>query len=202
MHEELWLQLGGLDRQKTEKRAKCHYLYEGDCFTITLLSREYVVDLNEKQICSVSPVSVSESAGFLEQLCILVYLINSKELPLANRLVKAESLPGGEFFFRGPHTLPIKNISEAFGSNPSLLYEAGMLYGAKKCDFGNASVEIPVLPRVPVTFVIWSSDNEFDARASILFDQTVIEQLPLDALLAVVNLTADAIISSVGGSIK
>ena len=202
MHKELWGQLIKLDGQETSQRAKCQYLQNPERYVITMLNTEYAVNLTEKEIFPVKSNSEQSPAGFIEQLCLLSYLINAKELPLANKLVKAESLPGGEFFFRGPHTLPIKNISEAFGSNPSLLYEAGMLYGAKKCDFGNASVEIPVLPRVPVTFVIWSSDNEFDARASILFDQTVIEQLPLDALLAVVNLTADAIISSVGGSIK
>jgi hypothetical protein len=51
---------------------------------------------------------------------------------------------------------------------------------------------------LPITFVIWGSDEEFDARASILFDKTAPSQLPLDALLAAVNLTAKALISAIG----
>ena len=197
MHEELWSQLGGLDRQKTAQRAKCKYLYNRDCFTITLLSHQYVVDSAKRQIYSAPSQSVSAEASFLEQLCILAYLINSKELPLANKLVKAESLPRAEFFFRGAHALPTGKLAEVFGANPSLLCQASMQFGAKKCNFGDASVEIPVLSRVPLTFVVWGSDNEFDARASILFDRTVFDQLPLDALLAVVDLTVDAVITSV-----
>ena len=198
MHEELWQQLGGLDGPKTAQRAGCQYLCDCDRFTITLLNRQYAVDLTERQICSVSSDSVSVAAGFIEQLCILAYLINSKELPLANKLVKAESLPGGEFFFRGPHVLPIKKLAEVFGANPGLLCQRGVQFGAKKCDFGDASVELPVLPRIPLTFVVWGGDNEFAARGSILFDQTASDQLPLDALLAAVNLAVDAVINSVG----
>ena len=196
MHEDLWLQLVGLDRQKTAQRAKCQYQCNRDCFTITLLNRQYVVDLSERQICSVLSRSVLTPAGFLDQLCILAYLINSKALPLANRLVKAESLPGGEFFFRGPHALPIKKLAEVFGVNPSLLYQAGMQFGAKKCNFGDASIEFYVLPRIPLTIVIWRTDDEFPARASILFDQTAAAQLPLDALGAAVNLAVDALVKA------
>ncbi len=196
LHEELWMQLEKFDRQKTANRAKCQYLCNRDCFTIALLSCQHVVDLPERQICSVPSRSVSTPAGFLDQLCILAYLINSKELPLAGRLVKAEYLPGGEFFFRGPHVLPIKKLAVGFGANPSLLYQAGMQFGAKKCNFGDAAIELPALPRIPLTFVVWGSDNEFDARASILFDRTASDQLPLDALLAVVNITVNALTNS------
>lgn len=193
MHKELWLQVEQLDRQKAAQRAKCQYQCNPERFSIELLSCQYVIDLAERQICSVAADSVLTPAGFIEQLCILAYLISSRELPLAKKLVKAESLPGGEFFFRGPHGLPTEKLAEVFGTNPSLLYEAGLQFGAKKCDFGDASVELLVLPRIPLTIVIWAADNEFDARASILFDQAVSDQLPLDALLAVVNIAIDAL---------
>lgn len=196
MHEELWQQLAVLDRQKTSQRAKCQYLRNRDCCDITLLNRQYVVDFPKRQIFSVQSCSMQAPAEFLEQLCLLAYLINSKELPLANRLLKAESLPGGAFFFRGPHILPTQKLQEVFGTKPNLLYEAGIPFAAEKCDFGDASIELLVLPRLPLTFIIWAGDDEFDARASILFDQTASEQLPLDALLTAVNLAVNAVISA------
>lgn len=193
MHEELWTQLESLDRQKTAQRAKCRYEPGSDSYVISLLNSKYIVNSSERQICSACPNSVPEEVGFLEQLCILAYLINSKQLPLANRLVKAESLPGGEFFFRGPHVLPVKKLAEVFGADPGLLYRAGTQFGAKKQRFGDAAIELSVLPRLTLTFVVWGSDDEFDARGSILFDQTASEQLPLDALLAAVNIAVDAL---------
>ena len=66
--------------------------------------------------------------------------------------------------------------------------------GDEPCEFGDASVLVRVLPRVPVTMVVWGRDEEFEARASILFDGTAADQLPLDALLAAVNLAAQALL--------
>jgi len=197
LHEELWQQLEAFDGQKTSKRAMCKYLLDPERYIVTLLNTEYQVNLADRQIFSVQSSSVTVPAEFLEQLCLLAYLINSKELPLANRLVRADSLPGGEFFFRGQHMLPTPKLVEAFGAKSDLLYRAGEYLGAKKCNFADASIELFVLPRLVLTFGIWAVDDEFDARASILFDQTASEQLPLDALLAAVNLAVNAVINSV-----
>ena len=200
MHEELWQQLIVLDGHKTSQRAKCQYLLNPERYVLTLLNTEYVVNLSDRHIFAVRDCSELKSAEFLEQLCLLAYLINAMDLPLANKLVKAESLPGGEFFFRGPHLLPTQKLEQVFGTEFSLLYEAGMQLGAKRCNFGDASIELFVLGRIPLTFVIWAADSEFGARASILFDQTASEQLPLDALLAAVSLTVDTIICFVANS--
>jgi hypothetical protein len=198
LHEELWQQLASLDRQKTSQRAKCQYLADPERYVITLLNTEYVVNLTAQQIFSAQPGS--EPAEFLEQLCLLAYLINAKDLPLADKLVSAESLPGGAFFFRGPHALPTRKLEETFGDKPDLLYEAGARLNAKQRDFGDASVQFLVLPRIPLVFVIWAGDEEFPARASILFDETAGSHLLLDALLAVVNLAVNALVKAAGQS--
>jgi len=197
-HKELWLQLAGLDRRQTAQRAKCRYLRDPERYVITLLNTEYVVNLSNKQIFSSSPGS--KPAGFLEQLCLLAYLINAKDLPLADKLVTAESLPGGAFFFRGPHTLPTQKLQEAFGDKPDLLYKAGARLNAERCEFGDASVQFLVLPRIPLTFVIWAGDEEFSARASILFDETAGSHLLLDALLTAVTLAVDAMVTAAAES--
>jgi len=74
------------------------------------------------------------------------------------------------------------------------LLEASEQFNAQKCEFGDESILLYILPRLPLTIVIWRGCEEFEARASILFDQTAASQMPLDALLASVNLTVDALI--------
>jgi hypothetical protein len=150
-----------------------------------------VVNLADREIFPAEPGS--PPARFIQQLCILAYLINAKDLPAADKLVTAESLPGGQFFFRGPHSLPTDKLERTFGSQPERLYEAAKQFDAKRCEFGDASVQLYVLPRIPITAVIWRADEEFPARASILFDQTAAAQLPLDALQAAVNLAVEAL---------
>ncbi|MHC4525545.1 MAG: DUF3786 domain-containing protein [Planctomycetota bacterium] len=193
MHEGLWQKFESLDQMKALQRAKCFRLNNTtECCVITLLNKPYTIDLKKRDIFLIHTDSQQVKAGFLEQLCILAYLIHSKDLLPTNRLLKAQSLPGGEFFFRGHHSLPTDKLEDVFGKNPENLYPASMPLGAKKCDFGDASVELLVLPRVPLTFVIWAGDDEFDARASILFDSTASEQIPLDALHAAVHLAVNA----------
>jgi hypothetical protein len=192
-HELLWQQVLEQDRSETVQRAGCSYAPETDSYAITMIKSEYLVDLKERDIFQLQSGDERVQAGFIEQLCILSYLINASQLAASNKLVKAEALPGGEFFFRGPHVLPTAKMEDVFGANPELLYSAIEGLGAKKCDFGDASVELQVFERVKFTFIVWIGDDEFPARASILFDETVSEQLPLDALQATVNLALNAI---------
>lgn len=190
-NEGLWQQLVKLKGEKTAQRARCQYRDDPASYVITLIDREYIVNLPDKTVFSAKD---SSRAGFVEELCILAYLINSVDLPVANKPTTAEALPGGQFFFRGLHSLDTGKLEDAFGQHPERLYEIMDKFGAKRCEFGDASIELYVLPRIPITVVIWQSDEEFAARASILFDETAAEQLPLDALWAAANLTIKALI--------
>ncbi len=199
-HEGLWEQLDKLDGTKTAQRAKCQYLRNPERYIITLLNTEYEVNLSDRSIFSAqsgSPQSPGhltvEPAEFLEQLCILAYLINAQDLPLADKLVGPETLQSGQFFFRGLHRLPTKKLEQTFGNRPEFLHDISAQFDAERCEFGDASIRLYILPRVPLTIVIWRRCEEFDARASILFDQTATSQLPLDALLAAANLTIEAL---------
>ena len=204
------------ERRETARRAKCQYLSNPERYVVSLLNTEYIVNLSDREIYSIQPLDTSAtlSAGpawdrqgtspiaaeFLQQLCILAYLVNAQDLPLADKLVKAEVLPGGQFFFRGPHSLPTAKLEKAFGDCPDVLHKRAGRFGAKRCEFGDASIQLYVLPRVPLTIVIWAKDEQFQARASILFDQTAASHLPLDALGAAVNLAVDALVKATGGS--
>ena len=197
-NEGLWRQLLELDGQKTAQRAKCRYLPSPERYLITLLNSEYIVNLPEKKVLLAE--RSSEEAGFTEELCILTYLINSQDLPIANKLRTAQGLPGGQFFFRGPHKLAAEKLEEVFGQCPERLCEVMDEFGAKRCEFGDVSIELCVLPRIPLTIVIWQGDEEFGARASILFDETAAAQLPLDALWAAVNLAIKALVKAAARS--
>jgi len=195
-HEGLWQQLDMLEHNTTAQRAKCEYLPDPPRYVITLLNTGYTVNISDRQIFSNQTCSEPKDAEFLEQLCILAYLINAQDSPPANKYVKAENLPSGQFFFRGLHSLPTEKLEEAFGKSPELLYEASERFDAKRYEFGDASIELYGLPRIPLQIVIWGSDEEFGARASILFDQTAGTHMPLDALGVLANLAVKALVNA------
>jgi len=209
-HEGLWQQVEKLDGQQTAKRAKCQYLTDPERYVVTLLKTDHEVNLSDRTIFGVQPGSAGRRppqgvsmtveepvpAEFLEQLCILAYLINAKDVPLAGKLVRPQALPAGQFFFRGLHSLPTEKLQKTFGHRPELLHAAAEQFDGRRCDFGDASIQLYVLPRVPLTIVIWRGDEQFAARASILFDETASEQLALDALLVAVELAVKALIKA------
>lgn len=196
MHEQHWEKLTKEDPNQTARRAKCKYLPDRGAFSILLLSSEYCVDLAARTIWSTGKETDRRPAGFMEQLCILTYLCNARDEPLAQKLVKVENLDPGGFFFRGSHQLPIKDLENTFGGNPDRLHDIGRLFSAKPCAFGDASIEVLVLPRMPITFIIWRADEEFPARASILSDQSASDQMPLDGVYAVTSFAAKRILNA------
>ncbi|MHC4363528.1 MAG: DUF3786 domain-containing protein [Planctomycetota bacterium] len=151
-NEGLWQQLVKQDGEQTARRAKCRCVDESKRCILVLLNNEYVVDLSNRQVLSAAD---GAPAGFSEELCILAYLINSKDLSVSARLTPPERLPGGQFFFRGPHELPTNKLTQVFGESPERLYEVAAEFGAERREFGDASIEFYVLPRVPMTVVIW-----------------------------------------------
>ena len=193
-NEGLWEQLEKLDCQQTARRANCKYLRELNQYNLKMLNSDYTIDISYRNVYLNDSGSSFIKAKYLEELCILSYLINAKELPLSNKLINAEALPGGQFFFRGHHKLPIEKLEIEFGDHPEKLYKVAEQFDAKKIDYGDASISLFVLPRIPLTIIIWGKCTEFEARASILFDQTVSHHLPLDALLVAVNLAVESLI--------
>ena len=193
-HEGLWKQLDKLDPAATAERADCRCIKERGQYTLTFLNKQYIIDAAKREIFSAE--SKQEPAGFLEQLCLLAYLINAQDLPVSGKLVSPQALPSGQFFFRGLHEPPTEKLKVAFGRCPEHLYRAAERFNAEQREFGDASIELSILPRIPVTIVVWRQCDEFDARASILFDETAAAHLPLDALLAAANLTTDAVIET------
>ena len=196
MHEGLWQQLVGLDPQTTAARAKCEFLSDPDRYVLGLLSDKYEVRLADRSIVALESTGRLASRVYLTQLCLLAYLINAQDLPLANKLVRPEMLPTGQFFFRGLHRPPTETLEEAFGQCPDRLLEAVGRLGATQREYGDVSIELLVLPRVPITFAVWRADDEFPARASVLVDQTVAAHLPLDALHVAMDLAVDAVVEA------
>lgn len=198
MHEILWQKLVTLDPQNTAQRAKCQFISDPNRYLLTFLNNQYSINIEHKLIVSLNPVAASGCPGYLEQLCLLTYLIHAKDMAPSGRLVRPQALPGGEFFFRGSHALPTTKLQEVCGAEPALLTRAAGKLAAVKSNYGDASITLQALPQVPLTFIVWAGDDEFPVRASVLFDETAAEQLPLDALLTTVKLAANLILDTIG----
>jgi len=193
MHEKLYKQLIKADPQRIAQNAQCQFDAGGSRYKLKFLNTDYIIDAGMQTIIPAEEGTQGGNTGFLHQLCILAYLIKAGDIPLSGKLVTADKLDGGQFFFRPPHELPKKQLEDAFGTCPDMLYTAARPLNPQKCEFGDASIRFLAFPNVPVHFIVWAADDQFPARASILYDRTADRQLPLDAIWAATNIAAKSI---------
>jgi len=103
--------------------------------------------------------------------------------------VKPANIQGGDLFFRGSHTLPLENLAKIYGEDTSSFFQKGRELCAKAEPYGDASIRLFPLPKIPVTLILWLGDDEFPARTDLLFDSTADIHLPLDMLWSLAMLS-------------
>jgi len=156
-------------------------------YRVRSFGRNFTVNPAGKLILSREP----EGAVFLKRyayffrLSVLWYLVKAAPVCPSGNLVKPSGLTGGEIFFKGSHVLPLAALAAKYATRPETFLVAGAALGGTPAAYGDAAVVLSPLPKVPVTVILWTEDDEFPARADLLFDATCSAHLPLDILWSV-----------------
>jgi len=131
----------------------------------------------------------------LLELVMQVYLLNVTETPLTGERVSVHDLKDAHFF-QGPHTLKTAPLLEIFGRNlPGFIAAARQLGGAK-LDLADAAFMLLPLPKIPVYYLLWEGDEEFEANMTVLFDRSIERHLTADAIWGIVQLVSDMLVMS------
>jgi len=96
-------------------------------------------------------------------------------------LVKYKDIPGGYAYEEAFTKRAIEPIAEIFGEKPKKLVEAANLLGGTELVLGDASIEIPALKGIPLTYILWGKED-FPASANILYDASASNYLPTEDL--------------------
>lgn len=186
---ELWVELGKAKPEEICHRALASYNSQKG-FLLNVLNQVFQILPQSRSIVSLYS-NVTYIKSFELDLVILTYLLRAQAVELRGDMVSEKQLPGGETFFRGPHKLNTLPMERKFGENREAFLAAGKrLNGTVRGDVGHAATRLPVLPRVPVTLILWEKDDEFPAYITVTFDSTVSLHLPLDIIWAAVDVTS------------
>jgi hypothetical protein len=129
----------------------------------------------------------------LLMLAAVVYLRNINAVyPLGNDMVGVKDLKEGHFF-AGPHELRTASLVERFGSDPQAFRKAGAALDGQPLDMADVAVRLLPFPRVPLYFLLWLGDQEFQPGVQVLLDRSIEACLPADAIWALVNRVARAL---------
>jgi hypothetical protein len=192
--EKAWEDLNNLNPSDVCRKAGV--TYDNDSYILRSLGMDFSVHHGKREIKNIQPEGeiILKKYGYFFNLSALCYLISSIDIPLSGKLVKPAGLKGGEIFFRGSHVLPLEKIAEKYGNDKAGFIEKGKNLNGILMNYGDASVELLPLPRIPVTLILWLSDDEFPSRADLLLDSTCEQHLPLDIIWSIAMMSVLAVL--------
>jgi hypothetical protein len=129
----------------------------------------------------------------LVELLCLVYLLNVGPEPLNQEMVGVQELKSAHFF-QGPHELKVRPLLERYGNDLDGFKKAAERLGSEVLYLADAAYKVSAFPKVPIYYLFWKGDQEFESRLSILFDRSIEHHLAADAIWGLVNLVSDALL--------
>ena len=151
-----------LENLSPEKVCKlCGVNFDGEKYIINWLAKEYELSL----------ISSPDYSQTLE-IIFLHYLTSEGTKQPEGILISYREVPTALFYEPKFIQRAVNPIVKCFGKNPEKLIEIGGFFGGVESNEGDASVKINLLPYLPVTYILWADDGEFEPSGNILFDRT------------------------------
>jgi len=200
--ERFWRELQGADPERVCPAAGV--AFENGQYEVPFLGSTYSVQAANRRILGPPGDSLAQDPEF--GLMILGYLTRTRQhegevgprrqgtdgtpapsTRTASQWVSERQLPGGDLFFQGPHALPLSPIVRRFGQDAEGFRRTCSALGGTPLPYGDAAFALQAMPRVPLALILWLADDEFPARAGVLFDPSAAVHLPLDLILGLVR---------------
>ncbi len=127
--------------------------------------------------------TTGEALSTFDQAMLMYYLETADGAPMADRWIGFRELPDGAFYNQAFETYSGRPIAERFGEQPDLLATAAeQLDGTRLPSIAPQSHSFLPLPRVCLAVALWPGDEDFPARASVLFDAAASHYMTTDGL--------------------
>ncbi len=93
-----------------------------------------------------------------EQIVLLHYLAKASGVPHSGRLVGFDQLAGGRFYGSNFNKRLEQPLTRYFAGAPDRLRAVAKELGGRDASYGDVSVEITPLPRIPMTLIVWTGE--------------------------------------------
>jgi hypothetical protein len=154
---------------KAEKKISLDYLH-----------RTYLIGYPEAEA---TLLDAGQQVTLVDKILLLHYVTLAKGTPLSGELISFKEVTEAAGYFPTFYQRAVKPLVTYFGDEPEKLLETAESIGGSKADFGDVSVTIPALNRIPLTLVLWKGDAEFSPEGNIMFDRTITDYLPTEDII-------------------
>jgi hypothetical protein len=97
-------------------------------------------------------------------------------------------------FFQGPHVLQTEPLLQRYGQDIRGFEDAAKFLGGRPVNMADAAYELLPFPRVPLYFLFFQGDAEFEPHISVLFDRSIEAVFSADAIWGLVGRVTTALL--------
>ena len=156
---------------------------------LPFLNKEIFVDIQNRRLrLELEEDWRSTDDPLLELICVL-YLLNAGPGSLSQNMIGVKELKSAHFF-TGPHELRIQPLLDRYGNDLEGFKRAAENQGGEILNLADVAYRFFAFPKVPLYYLLWKGDEEFPPGLSILFDRSIEQHLPPDAILGLANLVS------------
>jgi len=169
-----------------------------DQMVFHFLNEDVLVDFNARCLKRDNGQGWETTPDPLLELVTVVYLNSVKMLyPLGKETVGVQDLKEAHFF-QGPHALKVQPLLKRYGQDIGGFKDTANYLEGRPVDMADVAFQLFPFPRVPVYYLFWQGDAEFDPRISVLFDRSIEEVLAADGIWGLVNRVSTALLQGSG----
>ncbi len=115
-----------------------------------------------------------------DKILIAHYLLGAAGGRTGGELITFRQIPDGKFYFDAFQRRARDPFVSFFGTNGPLFRKCAELMGAKPVEGGDVAMQFDVFPHIFLRLILWEGDDEFPPEATILFDESIQRQLPVE----------------------
>ncbi len=169
---------------------------EDGTYRLPFFQRDYLIRPPD---FTVQEAGTGKTAPTFTQAVLLTYLVTADGTTPSARWVSFRGLPDGMFYAQAFRGYAENRLVQELGDEGLTLFQRGAeQLGGERLELGDAGYTFQVLPRIRLAAVYWLGDEDFASRASILFEDTSPQYMPVYGLAVLGSQLVSAIIRAAG----
>ena len=170
------------------------HVYPPADLLLHFLNKDILLDMENRSIHRLNVNKREKIENPFLELIILVYLLNVSSDNPGQDIISVRDLKSAQFF-QGPHELQTAPLLDLYGNNLEGFKSAAESLGGKSLDMADAAYMLLPFPKIPLYYLLWGGDDEFEPNLSILFNRSIEKHLAADAIWGLVNLVSHYLLS-------
>ncbi len=191
--DEYWDKVAALEIPEICRAAEAKVDPQGG-LVIPSFHEEIRVDTSGKRLFRRVNEQWVEVDDGLWALVTLLYLMN---VPSAQHgkhdLVGVNDLKEAHYF-KGPHAIDLGPLLERYGYDAAGFREAARFLKGEPVQMADAGFRLRPFPRIPVYFLLYEGDDEFQPKLSVLFERSIEQVFSASGIWSLVKVSASKLL--------